>query len=104
LRAASYRGAGADGIFVPGLFEAAAIKSNASEVQIPLNVMARPNLPAAGALSNLGVRRLSAGGSILQVIWNQAAKVATQFLQTGDARSVAGEALGYSKLQNLFIR
>jgi 2-methylisocitrate lyase-like PEP mutase family enzyme len=103
-RATSYREAGANGIFVPGLFEAAAMKSIALEVQIPLNVMAWPDLPSAEALANLGVRRLSAGGSILQVIWNQAAKLAKQFLQTGDARSVAGEALGYSKLQDLFIR
>jgi 2-methylisocitrate lyase-like PEP mutase family enzyme len=103
-RAASYREAGANGIFVPGLFEAAAIKSIASEVRIPLNVMAWHDLPSAEALSNLGVRRLSAGGSILQVIWNQAVKLAKQFLQTGDPRSVAGEALRYSKLQDLFIR
>jgi 2-methylisocitrate lyase-like PEP mutase family enzyme len=103
-RATSYREAGANGIFVPGLFETAAIKGIASEVRIPLNVMAWPDLPSAATLSNLGVRRLSAGGSILQLIWYQAAKVAKQFLQTGDARSVAGEALGYSKLQDLFSR
>src|SRR3984957_1920019 len=45
-RAAIYQGAGADGIFVPGLTEALAIKSIAGEVKIPLNVMAWPGLPS----------------------------------------------------------
>ena len=39
---------------------------------MPLNVMARPGLPVAKELSKLGVRRLSAGGAISQVVWNHA--------------------------------
>ena len=61
-RAARYRVAGADGLFVPGLTEASAIKAVADEINIPLNVMALPGLPPAKELTNLGVRRLSAGG------------------------------------------
>jgi hypothetical protein len=36
---------------------------------MPLNVMARPGLLAAKELTKLGVRRLSAGGAISQVVW-----------------------------------
>ena len=44
-RAARYREAGANGIFVPGLSEPTDIQAIASEIKMPLNVMAIPDLP-----------------------------------------------------------
>src|SRR5580704_6146088 len=101
-RAALYRTAGADGIFVPGLCESAAIKAISSEVKMPLNVMAWPDLPSATELSKLGVRRLSSGAAIAQVLWNHAEELAEKFLKTGDSAIVLKDAMGYSKLQSLF--
>jgi 2-methylisocitrate lyase-like PEP mutase family enzyme len=102
-RAARYHAAGADGIFVPGLCDAAAIKTIVSEVTMPVNVMAWPGLPTAKELSKLGVRRLSSGQTIAQVIWNHAAELAKGFLETGDSAIVSG-GMGYSKLQGLFAK
>lgn len=103
-RATLYQTAGADGLFVPGISDAAEIKAVADAIRLPLNVMARPGLPAAKVLAKLGVRRLSAGGAISQVIWNRASELAKRFLQTGDSEIVVNEGLPYSKLQDLFIK
>jgi len=103
-RAARYRAAGADGIFVPGLCESAAIKAIVPEVKIPVNVMAWPDLPSANELSKLGVRRLSSGQTIPQVLWNHSAELAKKFLETGDSRVVTNSGMGYSKLQSLFVK
>jgi 2-methylisocitrate lyase-like PEP mutase family enzyme len=103
-RAARYRGAGADGIFVPGLCESAAIKAIVPEVEIPFNVMAWPELPSAIELSKLGVRRLSSGQTISQAVWNHAAELAKKFLETGDSRILSKDGMAYSKLQGLFAK
>ena len=103
-RAARYRAAGADGIFIPGLCESAEIESIVSEIKMPVNVMAWPGLPSANELSKLGVRRLSSGTAIPQVLWNHAAELAKNFLETGDSRLVSKDGMAYSKLQDLFAK
>jgi 2-methylisocitrate lyase-like PEP mutase family enzyme len=47
-RADRYAAAGADGIFVPGITDAAGIETLARDIKRPLNVMARPGLPRSG--------------------------------------------------------
>ena len=103
-RAACYRDAGADGIFVPGLSEPSAIKAIVPEVKMPLNVMAYPGLPPAKQLKKLGVQRLSSGTGIPQIIWNRLAELAKGFLATGDSKPLFNESLAYGKLQKLFAR
>jgi 2-methylisocitrate lyase-like PEP mutase family enzyme len=68
-RAARYRSAGADGLFVPAVFETDAIRALAAEVTMPLNVMAWPGLPPLKELAKQGVRRLSSGAAIPQILW-----------------------------------
>ncbi len=60
LRARIYADAGADGIFVPGLTDAADIRDIASGTPLPLNVLAHPSLTVP-ELGGLGVRRVSSG-------------------------------------------
>lgn len=103
-RAALYQGAGADGLFVPGVIDAREIEAIADTIKLPLNVMARPGLPEAIVLAKLGVRRLSAGGAISQVIWNHASQLAKRFLQSGDSEVVVNDGMSYSKLQDLFTK
>jgi 2-methylisocitrate lyase-like PEP mutase family enzyme len=103
-RAARYRDAGADGIFVPGLCEPAAIKAVVSEIKLPVNVMAYPGLPSTKELKKLGVHRLSSGTGIPQMIWNRVAELAKGFLATGDSKLMFENSMAYSKLQKLFTR
>jgi 2-methylisocitrate lyase-like PEP mutase family enzyme len=59
-RAALYAGAGADGIFVPGLQDEALIGRFCSQCARPVNVFAMPGSPSA-RLASLGVARISHG-------------------------------------------
>ena len=104
-RAARYREAGADGIFVPGMTEPEALRAVAEAVApLPLNAMVRPDLPPAAALRSLGVRRLSAGGAIAMSALSLTRKLAAEFLARGDSRALAAniEGLTYPGLNALF--
>ncbi|HEX6120273.1 MAG TPA: isocitrate lyase/phosphoenolpyruvate mutase family protein [Dongiaceae bacterium] len=101
-RARLYRDAGASGIFVPGVRDAAEIRAVASGAGLPLNVMAWPGLPAADELSRLGVRRLSAGSGISQAMWGKAAALATDFLKSGKSEPLGEGAMPYPAINALF--
>lgn len=60
-RARAYTEAGADGFFVPGLVDPAAIKRVCGACPLPVNIMAMAGAPTAGALARLGVSRISHG-------------------------------------------
>ncbi|WP_280469885.1 isocitrate lyase/PEP mutase family protein [Nocardia brasiliensis] len=60
-RAARYAAAGADGIFVPGLTDPAAIERLVAAVPLPVNILYSPTGPSLATLAALGVRRISTG-------------------------------------------
>jgi 2-methylisocitrate lyase-like PEP mutase family enzyme len=62
-RAQRYVGAGADGVFLPGLVDAEVLQAVTSAVDAPVNVMVWPGLPPTSVLRSAGVRRVSQGGS-----------------------------------------
>ena len=100
-RAACYRAAGASGIFVPGLVDAAGIRTVAAAVGLPLNVLARAGLPAAAELAALGVRRLSAGSGLQEVMFGRTAALAAEFLRSGVSAPLADGAMAYRDLNAL---
>jgi len=101
-RGTLYALAGADGLFLPGITQASDIKTVAGTVTLPLNAMAWPGLPEARELGKLGVRRLSAGSAITQVLWQHAATLAKDFLQNGSSDSVSAHSMPYPQIQELF--
>ena len=100
-RAERYRTAGADGIFVPGLTDPSEIRTIASAVRLPLNVLARPGLPPASELEALGVRRLSAGSGIAQAVFGRTASLAAAFLRSGASDPLAEGAMPYAAINVL---
>ena len=96
-RAALYAGAGADGLFVPGLTDRDGIREIASATSLPLNVMARPALPPAAELPGLGVRRLSAGSAIAQAALGVSQRLADAFLH-GDSTALFDGAMPYGDI------
>jgi 2-methylisocitrate lyase-like PEP mutase family enzyme len=102
-RGAIYRAAGADGLFVPGLCDAAEISAVVASAGLPVNVMAWPGLASAAELGRLGVRRLSAGSGISQMLWGQAERLAKDFLAAGRSESMAEGSMPYAQLQGLFV-
>jgi 2-methylisocitrate lyase-like PEP mutase family enzyme len=99
-RAKTYRDAGADGLFVPGLCVPAEIREVVAETGLPLNVMEWPGLPPAGDLAELGVRRLSAGSAIAQSAWGLVRELAEAFL-AGEPGPAVARAMDYGELQQL---
>ena len=68
-RATSYVDAGADGVFLPGCTDAAALRVVVDVTRAPVNVMHWPGLPAFSELCDIGVRRLSQGaGAFLYAV------------------------------------
>ena len=101
-RANLYARSGADGIFLPGVSAQADIRTVVASIALPLNVMALPGLADAEALGKLGVRRLSAGSGIAQVLWAKAEELAKGFLETGRSDSLGESSMPYRQLQSLF--
>jgi len=60
-RGAAYAGAGASGLFVPGLVDGPLIERLCRESALPVNVLVLPGAPPAGRLADLGVARISHG-------------------------------------------
>jgi 2-methylisocitrate lyase-like PEP mutase family enzyme len=102
-RGALYASAGADGLFLPVLSNPSDIESIAKSVSLPLNVMAVPGLADGATLGKLGVRRLSAGGGISQVVLAKTKALAQDFLQQGRS-DVLENALPYGEIQGLFAK
>jgi 2-methylisocitrate lyase-like PEP mutase family enzyme len=88
-RAAQYRDAGADGIFVPVLRQPQEIETVVRAIDpLPLNVLAWPGLPPAADLRSLGVRRLSAGAWIGRAANAMVRQLATSFLAEGNSEAI----------------
>ena len=60
-RATAYAGAGADGLFVPGLVDEALIGELCQASPLPINAFVLPQAPPARRLAELGVARISHG-------------------------------------------
>lgn len=100
-RGAIYAAAGADGLFTPGLTDAADIAEMVGKTALPLNLLAYPGLPDARALEGLGVRRLSAGSGIVGATWGRAAALTEGFLSDGRSGPLGDGALGWGEVNAL---
>jgi 2-methylisocitrate lyase-like PEP mutase family enzyme len=100
-RAELYRAAGADGLFVPGVVATGDIAALSAGVGLPLNVLAWPGLPTVAELKRLGVRRLSAGSTLAQILFGRAKLFAETFLTGGDWSSLDVGRLTYAEINDL---
>ncbi|WOX23366.1 isocitrate lyase/phosphoenolpyruvate mutase family protein [Streptomyces solicathayae] len=99
-RARRYVEAGADGIFVPGVTDAATIEALAGDISVPLNVMAGPGTPAVPELGALGVARVSLGAGVAQAAYAAARRTAQEFYRTGGYDSLS-EGIAFPELNTL---
>ncbi len=63
-RLVTYREAGADVLYAPGLIDLDQISRVIAAIDIPLNVLALPGGPTVAELAGVGVRRVSTGSSL----------------------------------------
>ncbi|MGF9892941.1 isocitrate lyase/phosphoenolpyruvate mutase family protein, partial [Priestia megaterium] len=62
-RVKAYQKAGADCIFIPGLYDMESIKKVRQELSCPINLLSGPNLPSINTLSQVGIERISTGSA-----------------------------------------
>ena len=102
-RAASYRDAGADCVFVPGVVDSATIGRLAEGIKAPLNVMAGPGAPTTAELGRLGVARVSVGPAIAQVALEATRRVARELLEQGTFAALE-TAMPFAEANGMFDR
>jgi len=97
----AYRRAGADGVFVPGLTDPAAITALVQRLRptdTPLNILYSPTGPTVPELTALGVRRVSLGSLLFRAALGAAVSAA---LDVRAGRDVDRAAPTYGEVQEL---
>ncbi|MFI0717684.1 isocitrate lyase/phosphoenolpyruvate mutase family protein [Streptomyces sp. NPDC021224] len=97
-RLARYEQAGADGVFVPGLTDPAAIAALTATLTVPLNVLHTPGGPGVAELAGLGVRRISLGSLLYRTALSAALSAATA---VRDGLPQAATPVPYGEVQAL---
>jgi 2-methylisocitrate lyase-like PEP mutase family enzyme len=101
-RLQAYQDAGADVLFMPGLRKADDIRAVLASVDKPVNVLVMPGCPSVAELAEMGVARISVGGSFTWVAYAGLIAAATELRDAGtfgyaanlaDARETIGAAL-----------
>ena len=82
-RLQSYRAAGAEVVYAPGLVDLGDIARVVGEVDAPVNVLARPRGPSVPELGTAGVRRVSTGGALAFAAYRAAEAGARELLESG---------------------
>lgn len=95
--------AGADVVFSPGMNNLADIEALVQSVNIPVNVVvSSPGLPyEISDLKKLGVKRISIGSSMAQLIYGMVIKTASEFART-QSLDFVGKAMDYESLESWF--
>jgi 2-methylisocitrate lyase-like PEP mutase family enzyme len=82
-RLQAFQEAGADVLYAPGLVTSADIRSVVSSVDRPVNVLLLPAGPSVAELAELGVRRISVGGSLAYAALGALADAGRELLDGG---------------------
>jgi 2-methylisocitrate lyase-like PEP mutase family enzyme len=86
IRLQAYREVGADVAYAPGLDDIRLIARVVEEVDAPVNVLLLRGGPTVGELAEVGVRRMSVGGSLAFAAYGALAAGARELLASGTSR------------------
>jgi 2-methylisocitrate lyase-like PEP mutase family enzyme len=82
-RLIAYREAGADVLYAPGVVARANIERLVREIGAPVNVLAMAGVPSIAELADVGVRRVSTGGSLAWVAYGALVAAARELREAG---------------------
>lgn len=82
-RLRAFADAGADVVYAPGLTDLKEIEQLVRAVDVPVNVLIRPDGPALPELASVGVARASVGGAFFYVSLAATADAAREWLEQG---------------------
>lgn len=97
-RLRAFAGAGADGVFVPGVMDAETIAKLAAAVPLPLNVLAGPKSPDAATLQTLGARRVSVGSGPMRRTLGVLREIAHELRDAGTFSYTREPSVPYAEL------
>jgi len=101
-RLQSFQLAGADVLYAPGLTRAADIRAVVSSVDRPVNVLAMAGCPSVAELADLGVSRVSVGGSFAFAVLDALVTTARELLDEGTYGYARRSAHGREVAQTAF--
>lgn len=98
-----FANAGADVVFSPGMDNLSDIEALVQSVNVPVNVVvSSPNRPyEISDLERLGVKRISIGSSMAQLVYGSVIKTVSEFAKTQSLDFVS-EAMDYEALEAWF--
>lgn len=82
-RLQSYQEAGATVLYAPFMSSSGEIRTMVESVDLPVNVLARPDTPPLGELADIGVARISVGAGLYLAALSALEDLAREFLTTG---------------------
>jgi len=102
-RGNAFREAGADCVFVPGATDPDTITTLVTEIDAPINIVVglTGNRLSLAELRELGVRRVTIGGSLARTIYHHVWQAAREMAEHGTFR-YADDQLPQSRLNQLF--
>ncbi|WP_380285978.1 isocitrate lyase/phosphoenolpyruvate mutase family protein [Kitasatospora purpeofusca] len=100
-RLAAYQLAGADGLFVPGLADPAAIARLCGGLDLPLNILYTPTGPTLPELAALGVARVSLGSYLYRTALAAAVSTALAIRAGAPVAGAAADTPAYGTVQAL---
>jgi 2-methylisocitrate lyase-like PEP mutase family enzyme len=82
-RLQAYEEAGADVLFAPRVDDPNELRQLIDAVDLPVSVLAGPNVPPVGALAEMGVSRISVGGAFAVAAYGAMVEAATELREQG---------------------
>jgi 2-methylisocitrate lyase-like PEP mutase family enzyme len=103
-RLQSFQAAGADALFAPGISDIDELRTLVAAVDLPVSVLALPNTPPVAELSEIGVKRISVGGSFYYAAVAGMVTAARELLDQGTYGYWAETGAGGSVARAAFTR
>jgi 2-methylisocitrate lyase-like PEP mutase family enzyme len=100
-RANAYRKAGADCLFVPGVYDGETIRKLVEAIGGPVNVLAGPATPPIAELERLGARRVSFGSWPARAALGLFSRFAHELREKGTFTTLGDWAIPYADLNAL---
>jgi 2-methylisocitrate lyase-like PEP mutase family enzyme len=101
-RLQAYQEAGADVLYAPGVTRGEDIRQIVSAVDLPVNVLALPGMPAVSELAEIGVSRVSVGGAFAFAALGAAVEAARELREQGSYGYFERTAVGLEAVRAAF--
>lgn len=101
-RLRTYREAGADCLFAPGLKDKNQMAELAAALDAPLNILAGPGCPSLAEMKRMGVKRISVGSGPMRACLGLVTRIAQELQNSGSFQAITEGQYPYSEANRLF--